>query len=880
MFSENKNKKFATKSKKTTFVSPAFGENFSGRGKKEIAAFLEEIRRIEAKWQQVWQTSQCFQPTIETNKPKFFVTVAYPYTSGPLHVGHARTYITGDIFARFYRLQGYNVLFPMAFHISGTPIEAIAYKIAKKDPQTMALYREYIKLYINDAQQIENILKSFEEPKNVANFFATHILKDFLSMGLSVDTTRQFTTGDPYYNKFVEWQFKKMYDQGYIVKGTHPVLWCDQHNNAVGEDDIASGDTKKVEVQSLMWYKIPIDTSKHVFAIVTPLSDNNNVSDPIELLVDLQSSFVVLRVGEERWIISKTAYDFIKFQYHDIKIIETITAAQLIERTISKSSPNPSLRMTTTNHVKNVFGSGIFNKPMDNTNQSSKSDIKQYETITVYYPSVLNARCRCGGNVVVAIVPNQYFIDYGNEEWKRQARQALAAMEIYPKKYRTSFEKAIEWVEKRPCVRKRGLGTKFPYITDENWIIESLSDSTIYMSFYTIVNLLNKYQIAAEHLTPDVFDYVFLGKGDGKFIAQKTKIDQDILEEMRRHFTYWYPNDLRHTGTPHISNHLIFAIFHHVCIFPRKYWLPKFTLNALLIRDGEKMSKSKGNVIPLVEVPQKYSADLIRLYYASATNLEGTINWKETAIDQLVKKFQHFWQICNDVITYTTAHEEYEASEMQWSLNSQIFFARIHSNLYKAFTAMMEYDIREYATTAFFKILNIIDDFLQSSRLIEKNNEAQIAIKKILPKWLLLLTPIIPHVCEELHQKMGFHGLISTKVAHFTPPSEKEIQMIQRYEFVAMMIQTIRSLKKVLKRKQINAIYIYLSDKSQKPAKKYQIIPFEIQASTLHAFSPIIAKTFNAKKVGIYTSEFKENIYDPQNRMQTATLERPGIYLE
>jgi len=103
-----------------------------------------------------------------------------------------------------------------------------------------------------------------------------------------------------------------------------------------------------------------------------------------------------------------------------------------------------------------------------------------------------------------------------------------------------------------------------------DWIIESLSDSTIYMAFYTIAHLIRKHSIPPESLIPEVFDYVFLGIGSPEEVSKKSGIPIEVIEEMRREFTYWYPVDHRHTGVPHISNHLSFYILHHIAIFGEK----------------------------------------------------------------------------------------------------------------------------------------------------------------------------------------------------------------------------------------------------------------------------------------------------------------------
>jgi leucyl-tRNA synthetase len=180
-----------------------------------------KFKEIEEKWQRRWEESKIFDAEI-AQKEKFFLTAPYPYTSGPLHIGHGRTYTIADIIARFKRLQGYNVLFPMAFHVTGTPILAIADSIAKGEEAVVERYKDYVSIY-EDAERVDETVKTFDKPENVANFFAARISEDFKRMGYSIDWRRKFNTTEPRYNKFIEWQFKKLYDKGVIKKGKYPI---------------------------------------------------------------------------------------------------------------------------------------------------------------------------------------------------------------------------------------------------------------------------------------------------------------------------------------------------------------------------------------------------------------------------------------------------------------------------------------------------------------------------------------------------------------------------------------------------------------------------------------------------------------------------------
>ena len=228
-------------------------------------------------------------------------------------------------------------------------------------------------------------------------------------------------------------------------------------------------------------------------------------------------------------------------------------------------------------------------------------------------------------------------------------------MDIVPKKYRMNFEHIFSWLEKRPCARKRGLGTQLPF--DKDWIIESLSDSTIYMCFYTIIHLLNENKINPDQLIPKFFDYVYLGKGNAEDLTEKTNIPSKLLQQMREEFLYWYPVDHRHTAIMHISNHLSFYIFHHVAIFPKKHWPSIISLIEPLIVEGQKMGKSKGNVISLADIQDNYSADLFRFYISHSADFGIMVDWREKQI-QTVKN--HITRFYNFIVEKLSVLKEYE----------------------------------------------------------------------------------------------------------------------------------------------------------------------------------------------------------------------------
>ena len=119
-------------------------------------------------------------------------------------------------------------------------------------------------------------------------------------------------------------------------------------------------------------------------------------------------------------------------------------------------------------------------------------------------------RCRCGTECVVKILTNQWFLDYGNEEWKAKARKCFEHMTILPNEIKSEFDYVVGWLRERACARQHGLGTILPW--DKDWIVESLSDSVIYMAYYILAKYVNSGQIVPDSLNDSFFDYVFFRK--------------------------------------------------------------------------------------------------------------------------------------------------------------------------------------------------------------------------------------------------------------------------------------------------------------------------------------------------------------------------------
>ena len=146
---------------------------------------------------------------------------------------------------------------------------------------------------------------------------------------------------------------------------------------------------------------------------------------------------------------------------------------------------------------------------------------------------------------------DQWFIDYGMPDWKEKAHSSIDSMSLVPNEITVEFHNTIDWLHEKACARNSGLGTLLPW--DNDWIIESLSDSVIYMAYYTISRLIKEQNIDSSKLSEELFDYVFLGIGECNYVSSSTGIDENTINELRNEFLYFYPLDSRHSGRDPVS---------------------------------------------------------------------------------------------------------------------------------------------------------------------------------------------------------------------------------------------------------------------------------------------------------------------------------------
>ncbi|RKO97525.1 hypothetical protein CXG81DRAFT_9001 [Caulochytrium protostelioides] len=416
---------------------------------------------------------------------------------------------------------------------------------------------------------------------------------------------------------------------------------------------------------------------------------------------------------------------------------------------------------------------------------------------------------RSGDDCVVTLT-EQWYMNYGEAEWKAQAVKCLSQMELYMPETRNAFEKTLDWLHQWAVSRTYGLGSKLPW--DKDWLIESLSDSTIYMAYYTVSHFLHqgsldgstrgKANIAPEQMTDAVWSYIF--RTEAPFPADTT-IPRETLDMMKREFNYLYPLDLRCSGKDLINNHLTFSIYNHVALFPEKHWPRGFRCNGHLTINNEKMSKSTGNFMTVEQAMERYGADATRLALADAGDSLEDANFLDKTADESILKLHALIEFTTDV---SAGLDTYRTGELTW--HDRLFMAQMADLVDQADKAYAAMAFREALKISWFDLQNARNEYRKvttghGSAILQDPNERfdgyhKDVILHYLRTQVLLLAPITPHVCDYLWRTvlkqegtvMGGMGVTKAYWPAFAP-TDKDAAILAAGNFLLNFLGTVRA---------------------------------------------------------------------------------------
>ena len=816
---------------------------------------------IESKWIDRWESQRIFESDPDSSREKYFVTVAYPYPNSPQHIGHGRTYTLADTHARYMRMKGYNVLFPMGFHYTGTPILGMSRRVAASDAELMDTFHTIYKLS-------DDVIATFVEPVNIASYFHQEIKQGMKEMGYSIDWRREFTTIDRVYSKFISWQFRTLRKKGLIVQGSHPVGWCPRDQNPVSQHDTIGDVEPDFNEYTVIKFKSGGDDGNFIILPAATLRPET-LFGVTNLWVNPDVDYVQAQVDGQSWIISKEAARKLEFLNHKVEIIKTVKGSEMIGSNATNPLNNSSVPIYPASFVEADSGTGIVmsvpaHAPYDyqaleslksdknlqqmfqisvhdnnvrpikiieseaystgipsaeaieqagaigQNNNNNEDKILEIATSNLYSHEFYKGRmtqntgrfagmavavakneikhellqsgwaettyelvnkpvtCRCGAECVVKLLSDQWFLNYGEKEWKELAHRCLNNMDILPRDIRQEFDYVIDWLRERACARKSGLGTKLPW--DKEWIVESLSDSVIYMAYYIIAKYVNSKAISddRDNITDAFFDYVLLGRGSADQVAKECKVAAYTVEQIRNEFSYFYPVDSRHSGRDLVPNHLTFFVFNHVAIFDKKNWPRQIVVNGSVLMEGKKMSKSLGNIIPLRAAIRVYGTDTIRLAMLVSAEILQDADFSFDTVRGIRLKLLGIFEMAEKCKStpqqQAPEHQKQQQPQrhqQQLLLEDKWLVSRLQRTIAETSASMDRLRIRE----AIYYILYSLDRDLQwylKRAAARKRENITGMLAEFLNLQIRMLAPFAPFTAEEVWERMGNRQSITT----------------------------------------------------------------------------------------------------------------------
>lgn len=831
---------------------------------------MSEFKQIEEKWQGEWEDMRAFEADPDEKRSKFFVTIPYPYVNGAPHLGHAYSFLRGDTFARFKRMQGFNVLFPQGFHATGEPILGVVERLRNGD-------REQIEALKNLGASEKDIANFAEKgPEFVAAYWMDRWVSVLKSAGYSADWRRSFITAiTPTYGRFIQWQYNTLKKKGYVVQGTHPVVWCPHDQSPTGDHDRLVGEGEGPIEYVMMKFKaesgetLPCSTLRP-----------ETVYGVTNLWVNPDEYYVNAEVDGEPWVLGEKATQKIADQLHSVKVGARVKGSSLVGKTAINPVTGSKVPILPASFVEADVATGVVmsvpsHAPYDwmglhdlkeNPNEvekygldpaairnivpisvihvegmsenpaievagkmliSSQTEEEKLDAATdevykvEFHKGVLKEDtgyagmrvseakekliqdfvkkglaaslwettgqvvCRCKTDCHVKILENQWFLKFSDEKWKSLVREAISRMSFHPEIARTQFLNTVDWLKDKACARKSGLGTKLPW--DDQWIVETLSDSVIYMAYYTVSDVISRNKVPAEKLTDEVLDYVFLGRGGAKAASKGSRLDEKTIEEMRRQFSYFYPVDIRFSGKDLIQNHLTYFLFHHTAIWDDPaMWPRSVAVNGFVTLGGQKMSKRLGNVTRLAELVDVYGADVTRLNLVGANENMDDADWKEDSIDAFRSRIRFLRTMVDDM---------QRAGRKEMSGADSFILSRLQKTIERTTEACEQTRFRSAIQSAMFESTNDLRWYIERCGGIEGCNAG--VLKQVMDATIRMLAPFMPHVAEEIWEGMGHDGMVSLDAWPKPDPKLVDERSELGEEMVRQLAEDVRQIQKI-----------------------------------------------------------------------------------
>ncbi len=747
---------------------------------------------IEKKWQQKWKEADIFRADLNPNKKKFYCLEMFPYPSGAgLHMGHARNYVIGDSYARFMRQQGYNVLYPMGYDAFGLPAENAAIK-NKVDPKDWTF---------NNIHTMEDQQKE---------------------LGLSYDWKREFATCTPEYYKWNQWIFLQFFKKGLAYRKKSTVNWCPSCNTVLANEQVVNESEcwrchSQVQTKDLeQWFfKITqyaeellndIDSKLEFWPERVKTMQKNWIgkSSGVEIFFKVDSKVDgkdrVLKAFTTRCdtIFSVTfivlaaehplAKEIVKGTNQEKEfnsILEIIKKQTIIERTtpegkdklgcfLGRYAINPvngeKIPIYIANFALMDYGTGIV--------MADAHDQRDYE-FAKKYNIPLKFVISKDGQPIDPNISKEAFTDDGilfnsGKFSGMQNRVALLLMAQWLEENKwgskTIQYKLRDWL----ISRQRYWGTPIPVIYCSDCKIVPVPENELPIilpsdvkftgegnpldkssSFVNVKCPKCKKDARRETDTMDTFvdsSWYFLRYTDPK--NNQVPFSKEAAK-------YWMPVDQYIGGIEHAILHLLYARFFTKAL--RDLGLvdidepfARLLTQGMVTLQGQVMSKSKGNVIDPREVSSKVGTDALRVFILFAALPEKELEWSDTGTQGIFRFLQKVEKLSEDNLSITEKNEKLDLSKLSKELSNMDLYilSKLNTTIEK-----VSLDIYEFRFSQAIVSLMEFANLLYKYSIDHKPNK--IVLSEAIGKYLQMLSPFAPHLCEELWHNRGNNNFIS-----------------------------------------------------------------------------------------------------------------------
>ena len=745
---------------------------------------------VEKKWQKVWDDNKAFAATDDYSKPKYYALVEFPYPSGQgLHVGHPRPYTALDIVARKRRMQGYNVLYPMGWDAFGLPTENYA-----------------IKNKIHPKIVTENNVKRFKEQLH--------------SLGYSFDWDREINTTDPSYYKWTQWIFLKLFKAGLAYKKEMPINWCTSCKVGLANEEVVNGVCERCgapvvrKVKSEWMLKITdyaeklIEGLDHVDYIErVKVSQKNWIgkSQGAEVDFSIKGKEDKLRVyttrcdtlfgvtymvvSPEHPIIDKYKdelknWDAIaayrdeaakKSDFERAELAKEKTGVQIEGLTAINPVNGKEIPIWISDYVLMSYGTGaIMAVPAHDERDSEFAKKFNLPLIQVVAKNgeEVDINAAAFTDVATGVLINSDFLN-GLEVKDAKAKMIAFLEEKKIGTAKTNY-KLRDWV----FSRQRYWGEPIPIVhcdkcgyvpIDESELPLMLPEVESYMPtdngespLAAMTDWVNTTCPCCGGPAKRETDTMPQWAGSSWYFLRYTDPHNDEALASKEALKYWMPVDWYNGGMEHTTLHLLYSRFWHKFLYdqgvvpcPEPY--QKRTSHGMILgENGEKMSKSRGNVVNPDDIVREYGADTLRTYEMFIGAFDLSASWSEDGVKGCRRFLERIWKL-QDIMT----NEEGYSSDLE---------TKMHQTIKKVSS---DYENLKY-NTAIAAMMALLNDFTKKGSITKGEYKTL----------LILLNPVAPHITEELWQIIGGSGYVYEQ----TWPEYEEAKTVENTVEIAVQI--------------------------------------------------------------------------------------------